>query len=116
MRLAIEPAMCAEILCQWCPKIIPPIRIRELIGLLGFVSVSRKIAIEVTRNEFVRQDCFGCRKADIHFPPSMMCGPVNGARCDFRLKDRRHGLWLAGQPALHPFELRRIERGQLHHR
>jgi hypothetical protein len=46
----------------------------------------------------------------------MMCRPINAARCDFRLKDRRHRLWFAGQPALHPFELRRIERGQLYHR
>ena len=45
----------------------------------------------------------------------MVGRPVDAARSNLRLEDRRNRLWFAGQPALDPIELRCVHRRQLDH-
>ena len=55
-------------------------------------------------------------RADPHFPPMMMCCPINCAGAYLRLKNRRHRLSFVLQTAFDPPELWSIEGGHLHHR
>jgi len=116
VRLPVEPAVSAEISGNGIPQIIRAIICIRFVRLLRLVAVFREIAVEITRKNFVRDDGFHCWKADVKLAPPMMRCPVDAARSDLRLKNWGHRLGLAWKPALHPFELRRVQCGQMHHR
>ena len=115
-RAPVESSVGAEIRAERFPEIVRTIVGVRLICLLGVVTVFREITIQISGEEFVGDDRRQRGKADNHFATFVVCGPVNAASGHFRLKDRRHRLRRARQTAFDPFEMRRIQRGQLHHR
>ena len=69
-----------------------------------------------TPDDLVAHDCLHGRVANIHLTPVMVRREYDRFGADFRLIDGRHWLRLSRKTRLHPRELRRIHRGQLHHR
>ena len=75
-----------------------------------------RIVIEYSRCKFIANDSCHSWPAHIDFAPVVMGCPVNCSRTDLRLEDGRHRLGFIFQAALHPSELRSIQRRHLHHR
>jgi hypothetical protein len=100
----------------WLPQIFWAIRILGAVVLLRVISSAGEITIEQTRCNFVCNDGSHRGQADPEFALRMMRGKINRFRCDFRLENWRHRLRFARQTAFDPAELRRVERGHLHHR
>src|SRR5205823_9640383 len=84
--------------------------------LLRFIAPAREDSIEQTGRDLIRHDRFYRGPADIKFTARMMGREMNRFRGHLGLKDWRDRLRFAWQAALHPTELRRVQRGKLDHR
>src|SRR6185437_13337323 len=115
MRPFIKGPMSAMIAWDRLPEIIRPVRVFRTIVLLRIISSTRKIVVGQRGDKLVAKNRFHRREANVILTSAgMMSGMVDGASCYFGLEDRWDRLRLMRQTALHPAELRSIERGHLY--
>ena|SRR5215469_2069661 len=95
---------------QWIPEVIRAVRVFWFTGLLRLKAASSEVMIKHSGCEFIADDGFYRRPADVEFASPMMRGPVDRPGSDLGLKDRRHRLSLMLQAALDPFKLRCVQR------
>ena len=93
--LLVEASVCAIISGQRVPKIVRPMRICSLFGLLSVVSMLRQVAIEISGKNLVRDHSLERGPTDKDFTALAMSCPVNCPRCDLRLENRRYRLRLS---------------------
>src|SRR5262249_49484475 len=74
-----------------------------------------QIPIKDARSDFISKYRFYCGPTYVDFPARVVRCPADRCRTNLRLKDWRHRLRFVLQSALHPAELRSIERGHLDH-
>ncbi len=97
------------------PEVVGSVRNGGLFGHLGVHAVPRQVVVEPVRGDLVADDRLDCGPAHVELAAVVVGRPDDRLGRDLGLEDRRHRLGLAGQPALHPIELGRVERGHLDH-
>src|SRR5262245_19677685 len=97
------------------PQVVRPGWIFWFTSLLGRKSGFSQITIKNARRDFISDDGLDGGPTYVDFAARVVCCPVDRSRTNLRLKDWRHRLRFVLQAALHPSELRSIERRHLDH-
>ena len=112
----IESAVRAEVARDRSEEVVRPARLCGHVGRLRVVGTLRGKPIAESRNQAARQDSLHRRPSNPDFPRRTDRCPHDRCGSDLGLEDRRYRLQPPRQLAACPIELRRVERGELHHR
>ncbi len=90
------------------PKVIGAISVFSTVLLLRIVTVAGQIMIEQSGRDFIPNNSFDRRHADVNFATRMMRRVNDRFGGDFRLENRWNRLRFARQSTFDPAKLRRV--------
>src|SRR5215203_2149229 len=115
LRLVAEDAVGAGVAGDGSVQVIGTAGLLGLVALLAVEADAAEVAVEGARCEGVGDDGLRSPPPYVQLPPRMLRRPDDGLRRDLGLEDGAERLGLTRHVAADPAELRRVDRGQIHH-